>query len=211
MSEKESEITIKIPVRFSENKLYNLNSNELLQLKNGTTGELSISKDALKDVKLKIDHQEPCELFFLSQKSIVYANIKPDVPFKREGFLNDLAPNIKIYERQNGVYAQINLKQNLYLLFKGTKKPQLLECKCFIPALGNEANSLNHAYTLLSEKFETKRRSHTGNCFLKIYYYDNKLQGLNPLYILRNKIEKDNFPAREYELDKEQHKNKTIV
>jgi hypothetical protein len=37
-----------------------------------------------------------------------------------------------------------------------------------IPALEKSAESLNHAFTLISEVFETKRRSHSGNVFERV-------------------------------------------
>ena len=53
----------------------------------------------------------------------------------------------------------------LRLTLRGTKKPQLLSVKCDIPALGKVANSLNHAYSLISEAYEIERISHIGNVF----------------------------------------------
>jgi hypothetical protein len=38
-----------------------------------------------------------------------------------------------------------------------------------IPALQKEATSLNHAFTLVSETYETLRMSHTGNVFQRGY------------------------------------------
>src|SRR5208337_2134709 len=45
----------------------------------------------------------------------------------------------------------------------------LESCRCVIPALKLEATSINHAFTLISEAYETKRLSHTGNVFERAY------------------------------------------
>lgn len=49
----------------------------------------------------------------------------------------------------------------------------MLSVKCDIPALGKVANSLNHAYSLISEAYEIERISHIGNVFKKVYYRDD--------------------------------------
>jgi hypothetical protein len=44
-----------------------------------------------------------------------------------------------------------------------------MPCVCTIPSLNMEAESLNHAFTIISEAYETKRRSHSGNVFERAY------------------------------------------
>ena len=46
--------------------------------------------------------------------------------------------------------------------------------------------SLNHAYTKLSETFETGRISHTGNIYTRVLYRERNLKWY-PLDVLRNK------------------------
>lgn len=66
--------------------------------------------------------------------------------------------------------VEVQLWEPLYLWHRGTKNSVLAPCKCFIPALNERASSLNHAYTIVSKAFETKRQTNTGNVFKKIYY-----------------------------------------
>lgn len=65
--------------------------------------------------------------------------------------------------------VKVCLQQPPFLELRGTSKPRLLDCRCHIPALQNQerhqADSLNEAYTRISEVFEPTRRSHTGNIF----------------------------------------------
>lgn len=57
----------------------------------------------------------------------------------------------------------------LMMRTRGTKPPQLVDCPCQIASLNQQAVSLNHAFTIISTAFETKRRSHSGNVFSRVY------------------------------------------
>lgn len=55
-----------------------------------------------------------------------------------------------------------------------------------VPGLKDTAISLNHAFTMLSEVFETQRISHTGNVYEQVLYQESG--GVwHPLKDLRNK------------------------
>lgn len=84
--------------------------------------------------------------------------------------------------------VEVQLLEPLYLWHRGMKSSVLSSCRCFIPALKEEASSLNHAYTMISKKFETKRQTNTGNVFKKVYY---QAQGKSwePLHRLREKYD----------------------
>ncbi len=70
--------------------------------------------------------------------------------------------------------VEIRLHMTLILKLRGTKPPSLLDCECEIPSLRETdenfepAESLNHAYRLISTAFEPHRRSFGGSVFLKI-------------------------------------------
>ena len=85
-------------------------------------------------------------------------------------------------------FVEIELIDDLLIILRGTKKATLSRCKCTIPILNNqEANSLNHAYTLISQEFEKHRISHSGNVFKDIYYKkDDKWQ---PIDSFRDSLE----------------------
>lgn len=55
----------------------------------------------------------------------------------------------------------------------------------------NNAISLNHAYTLLSEKIESHRISHTGNIYKRCYYKEKNGKWY-PLKLLRDNMKIDN-------------------
>ena len=67
-------------------------------------------------------------------------------------------------------FAAIILTQPLELAVRATKRATLKPCRCHVPALESTADSLNHAYTWLSERFEPHRISHSGNVFQGVFY-----------------------------------------
>lgn len=68
-------------------------------------------------------------------------------------------------ELSDARFVQVGLKENLRLEMRGTKKPMLLHCECHVPLLNQNAKSLNHAYSLISQTIEPTRASHNGNVF----------------------------------------------
>jgi hypothetical protein len=72
------------------------------------------------------------------------------------------------------MFVEVALKANLSLQVRGDQEARLSPCLCTIPALRHEAESLNHAFTLISEAYETKRRSHSGNVFERAYAQDER-------------------------------------
>ena len=70
--------------------------------------------------------------------------------------------------------------------WRGATLGSLEPAKCEIPVLPRKkAESLNHAYRLVSEAFEPHRRSHTANVFQEVFYQDG--QHRRPLEMLRCK------------------------
>jgi hypothetical protein len=73
----------------------------------------------------------------------------------------------------------------LKLQVRGDQEARLCPCVCAIPSLDKKAQSLNHAFTLISEAYETLRRSHSGNVFERVYAQDktNKWVSLDEIRI----------------------------
>jgi len=65
--------------------------------------------------------------------------------------------------------VEVRLKQDLKIRIRGDREAKLEPCSCLIPSLEREATSVNHAFTLISETYETERLSHTGNVFERAY------------------------------------------
>jgi hypothetical protein len=63
----------------------------------------------------------------------------------------------------------IRLLDPLTLRWRGSRPSTLQPARVDIPALGATAESVNHAYRLVSEAFEPHRLSHTANVFREVF------------------------------------------
>jgi len=63
----------------------------------------------------------------------------------------------------------------LWLRIRGLNKSDLISSSIVLPEGLDEQNaiSLNHAFTLLSKKYETHRLSNTGNVYTHVFYQEN--------------------------------------
>lgn len=178
--------TIQIPFRVVNGKYKFFYGGELPKLKEGTLGELIIREYSVTDErKLELISQE-FEQDFLPEGTCLWARFS-----KRSDNQSGLLKKLEKIGYQEDLFAEIVLAEPLKIKFRGTKKPELMDCECRIPSLSNiEAMSLNHAYTLISEKFETHRRTHTGNIYAEIYFLSSE-EKLRPLDYLRSKFYRD--------------------
>lgn len=82
------------------------------------------------------------------------------------------------------------LREPLSIRWRGSKLGSLEPAKCEIPVLPRKrAESVNHAYRLVSEAFEPHRRSHTANVFQEVFYQAGSRW--LPLEVLRRNAESD--------------------
>jgi hypothetical protein len=177
--------TIKIPVRVNNGKLEFFYGGKLPKLSDGTIGDLIVPSYALKDErKVKLLDRE-IEIKLMPAGTILMARMDPKGDdHKKKGIQYKLTypNNIK------DAFIEFRLEGALFINLRSTKKGALRDCECSIPALEKKANSVNHAYTMISEHFETHRRSHSGNVFEKIFYYDHQ-DRLRQLKYLRRHFE----------------------
>lgn len=87
----------------------------------------------------------------------------------------------------NAGYVAMTLMEPLRLVIKPPRRPYLDNCNVWIDALDRAAGSINEAHTLISVRYETDRRSHTGNVFHRVLFEDMTAQGGRwlPLDLLR--------------------------
>jgi hypothetical protein len=140
----------------------------------GATGEILIIPLFVSDVSRLKGMEAERELDFLPEKTelLVRVNDKK-VPEDLRRFLHQEPELIDGYAL---VKIILLTKQKLHI--RPGKEGNLPDCACVIPALRElnvdwEAESINHAYKLISERFEPHRRSYGGNVFDKVYYYDD--------------------------------------
>ncbi|MBI3249161.1 MAG: hypothetical protein HYZ50_21870 [Deltaproteobacteria bacterium] len=154
---------VRIPVRVKNGRVVQLDGDSLPKIRDDAIGELILSAHSIEDSKIRESFQTEKIYELLPTDSSVFLAMSPGVvPIERAHQL--ISPSdLKILG--GFLFAEVKLKETLKMKTRGTKNPILEPCSCFIPVLNKESQSLNHAFTLISTEFETKRISHTGNVF----------------------------------------------
>jgi leucyl-tRNA---protein transferase len=162
--------TVKVPVRIVGGQVHFFYGSELPRTRD-TIGDLVIPYHSL------IDKNDAAELaaeqtsVLLPAGSTLLINLKvdgrPEGIIKRENLTDDLPFS------PADAFVRLELREALVLLHRGTKSSVLNPCNCYLPDIKEEAMSVNHAYTIASKKFETQRRSNTGNVFRHVYHCRN--------------------------------------
>lgn len=191
MFEAESQ-TIRIPVEIREGQLHFRCAVKITDVKDGTWGDLVIDAIAIQDKALRKSLLQESVHCVLPKESTLYFHINSD--YTPEGLRDHIKRPSKTPHKY-GAYVMATLKTELCLRRRGTKSATLEGCACFIPALNETAASVNHAYTLISQAFEPKRRSHTANAFDKVIYQDEKSNYWHKLENLRENVDQSPIPT----------------
>ncbi len=171
--------TARIPIRIKDGKLSFL-YDETIDLSKLIVGEpiaeIIIPASSLKSPKLERIFNQEFSVEFFPQGTklfcnLISANTKLSIKDERE-FLHPDSRINSIFRHGVFLFAEVLLLEDLRLIYRGTKEPQLKSCICYIPALSVEAKSLNHAYTLLSQNFQKHRAAHTGNVYEHFHFYN---------------------------------------
>lgn len=184
---------VRIPIIIKNGKIEFFFNGPLPELEEGAIGELVIEKGFFKDQKLADMLVETRKVPVLKKDTILAVLLKPERDY--ESFDHFLFYDWDIRYRRlgsldRGCFIKIKLDETLYLELRGTKLPLLCKAKCHsIEKISVCAESLNEMYTLLSQKHEGYRRSHSGNVFRKIFYRFDEDKRLHPLGELRENRE----------------------
>lgn len=160
------ESTITISVRIEDEKILRENGQPLPKLSVPTYGDLVIPSIFLKDVEDKIKFREKEKKKVFTKEKELFFEMNPNY------FSNNKNNDAHLINIKKKHFVNVILKEDLYLTARYQKKAKFDPCKCYIPCINKDADSLNHAYTLISQEYESKRRSHTGNVFNNGYYID---------------------------------------
>ncbi len=163
--------TIRIPVTFRGGWITLPDGRSLPKIRDGSFGELLLDDYAVEDRDLVKEFQSQATIPMLSAGESVFFTMQVH---QMPSELRKEAEQEKYFvDGPEGPCVQVRLDDVLKLRLRGSKTPALCGCKCKIPCLGDkEAVSLNHAYTLISTHFETKRISHAGNVFQLGWWHD---------------------------------------
>ena len=179
--------TVHVPVRIVKGKI--LHSGKELALKDGTSGTLVLYASALLDEGLRkqLSEETTAELLPKATELMVDVNPRSTSHGERDRLHND--SRLGHIQVSGHFHIALLLEGPLLLQRKGTKKPSLLPCPIKIPALdGQFVESVNEAYTVVSRFYETHRRSHSGNVFEKVLFFDK--DAWRPLDLLRDRVER---------------------
>ena len=187
--------TVLLPVRIRDGKVEYFYGGELPSLRDGTIADLVVPAYALVNQQLIGALANELAFSVLPKRSRLLVGLKPEPAgaplIDRVG--KDQMPH------EFGWFAEVILEEQLGMRFRGTKRAILEPCTCLVPALNGAdaapyvAESLNHAYTKLSERFEQYRRSHTGNAFQVVFYRgvgSSRERSWEPLETLRRRFER---------------------
>lgn len=165
--------TIRIPVVFTGGRMVLSDGRPLPPIRDGACGELRLYEYAVEDGDIKKECQGGATIPLLeSGASVFFSVMSHKIPAE---LWKEAQQKNSFVDGPEGLCVEVQLKEPLKLRLRGSKTSTLCPCKCTIPCLENkEANSLNHAYTLLSSHFEAERISHAGNVFQLGWWYDGK-------------------------------------
>ena len=156
--------TIRIPVRIrTSGRIEYFYGGDLPEMSDGTIGELVVPEWSITNQKeisrLQQEHVVP----FLPSRSVVMFAVDGN---NTPAGLKQHLKNGAILGMKKSHAVALTLEENpLGLRLRGTKPAILESVTCWIPSLRMKAKSLNHAYRLVSERFEPRRISHSGNVF----------------------------------------------
>ena len=165
----EQEKTIRIPVRIrTDGQIEYFYGGALPEMRDETIGDLVVPERSITDQREVYRLQQERVVPFLDSGSIVMLAVDgTNTPAELKQHLKEaIAVGMK---KSHAVELTIN-EIPLRLRLRGTKPANLESVPCWIPSLKMKAKSLNHAYRLVSERFEPRRISHSGNIFQIGYF-----------------------------------------
>ena len=160
----EQEKTVRIPVRIcADGRIEYFYGGDLPRILDGTIGDLVVPEWSLTDQRAVSRLQQDHVVEILPPRSeVMFAVDGNKTPASLKKHLKD-GP-IPGMNKSHAVALTLG-EEPLRLRLRGTKPATLQGVNCWIPSLEMEAKSLNHAYRLVSERFEPSRISHSGNVF----------------------------------------------
>jgi hypothetical protein len=155
---------IRVPVRFdADGQIEYFYGGAVPKIAPGTIGDLVIPEASLTDPAdvRRLDRGHQVELL-PAGASVLFAVDGNDAPAELAKHLKD---GTQLPSAGKPHAVEVQLREPAVLHLRASKPATLEGVTCWIPSLKVEVESLNHAYRLVSEKFEPNRMSHTGDVF----------------------------------------------
>lgn len=180
-------------------------------VKDGTVAELTVPMDRITDAEFakRVTAESTVKVLSAGTKLYValsdrasalqpadmFERIEIDYQYLPRGYSRFLAitigPPTDQQAKQRGLFEE-EKEGGLFLRQIGLDRTEILSSSIKLPEGFDPpfAQSLNHAFTLLSERYETHRLSHTGNVYTSMYYLESNGRWY-PLDLLREGIRAD--------------------
>jgi hypothetical protein len=158
---------LRIGVRFDGTGFVLLNGNPLPELAADSVAELVLAPECIQNAKLRASLTGQKGILLLKEGSLVLCGVSRTMI--DDIFAEGLNPSGPVPIHSAYKFVEVKLEADLWLQVRGDQEARLSSCPCKITALNKEAESLNQAFTLISEAYEIKRRSHSGNVFERVY------------------------------------------
>jgi hypothetical protein len=185
--------TVHVPVRIEKGQVTLLHGGKKLVLKNGATGTLILYASTILDEELRKQLSQVTSVELLPTGARLMADVNPRNSSETDRDVLRKDSRCGYIHGTGHFHIALHLHGPLLLQLKGTKKPSLLPCPITIPALdGQPVESVNEAYTVVSQRYEAHRRSHSGNVFQKVLFLHR--DDWRPLKELRERVEAGQDP-----------------
>jgi hypothetical protein len=135
-------------------------------LTKGFVGELILSPESFIDKELSNRLSRERIVPLLDQGTYVMVGVGTNM---LGDFQDGLIPASELRIPSAYMFVPVKLNTPAFLCVRGDQEARLSDCSCTVLSIDKSAISLNHAFTLISEAYETKRRSHSGNVFDRVY------------------------------------------
>jgi hypothetical protein len=173
---------LKIGVRFDGTGFVLLDGQALPAITKNAIGELVLAPESLSDPAIRAAFTDQRNVPLLSSGSAILMGVSPTMVEHASN--KALIPANAVPILSSYLFVEVTLEADLWLQVRGDQEAKLMPCACSIPSLNEKAESLNHAFTIISVAYETKRRSHSGNVFERAYARDrNEWKSLDELRI----------------------------
>jgi len=187
----------RIGVRFDGTNFVLLNGSPLPAIAKDSVAELVVAPECILNAGARSNLSEQTNIPLLKSGVSVLLGVSPTMVESHSA--KGLIPSNAIPILSSYLFVETKLDADLWLHVRGDQEAKLSPCLCTIPAVERKAESLNHAFTIISEAYETKRRSHSGNVFDRAYAQDDSgkwksLDELRQHAIKKNVIEPNQLP-----------------
>jgi len=163
---------LRIGIQFDGAGFVLLNGNPLPALVKDCVAELVLAPECIQNAKLRASLTGQKTILLLKEGSRVLCGVSSTMI--EDIFDEGVNPSGPVPIHAPYKFVEVKLDADLWLQVRGDQEARLSPCPCKITVLNKEAESLNQSFTLISEAYEIKRRSHSGNVFERVYAQDQR-------------------------------------